>query len=80
MRLVVPRISWPLVRTVIAAVGLGFAGASIVGACLDHYGETSGCESTAPVGSGQGSASADCGAPATSDAGPGSGSGSAAAP
>jgi len=88
------RSSWAHARTVIALAGLGFAGASLVGACLDHYAEDYGCEAppagsaaTLRAGSGEGSAAvpastADCGAAATGDgdAGTGSGSGSAAMP
>jgi hypothetical protein len=87
--------SWAHARTVLVLGGLGFAGASLISACLDHYAEDWGCEAAPSgsaaalrAGSGEGSAAvpattADCGAAATTgegDAGTGSGSGSAAMP
>jgi hypothetical protein len=70
---------------VLVVAGLGFVFASLVSACLDHYGEDWGCAQTSAVnaaGSGEGSGAVpatDCGAPAAeADAGESSGSGSAA--
>lgn len=76
---------WETARTLIAASGLGFAGAALGSACLDYAGEDFGTCATSDAGAGSGdgtgaATTADCGAPTGSTDGGtviGSGSGSA---
>ncbi|MEO7331228.1 MAG: hypothetical protein ABI193_21815 [Minicystis sp.] len=70
---------WETARSLIAASGLGFAGAALGSACLDYAGEDFGTCAANDAGSKDDTSTVDCGAPTASDGGVviGSGSGSA---